>query len=405
MGWVVGAQLSSSTSATERAVVDEAFTAIARVTSAVDLSFLIVGAKEVPALFEAVTEAGRRPVPETFLWFNLLSDVPGMSPDDLVVNWRGERSQGWGGWAEQNSEVEETFRFICPNNPAARRKAISQLGALLDRYRFDGVFLDKIRFPSPANGADEMLSCFCPHCRRAAAAAGLDLDAVIDLFKSRDLAGEVSPSGSAGRLWTDDLLRSGSLIAQFLRFRCDSIISVVAEAAAEIRKRGRKVALDLFSPSMAPVVGQDYAALVAHADWVKPMTYRLAKGPASLRLETPALVDNLSALTGTDAAALERWCGDHLPGFDGGTLDAIRNTAVPLPIMGREIAGAVETSAPVPIYFGLELVQYPGVIEITPSDVLGMVEAGRRAGAAGTVISWDLMHAPADGLRALGEAL
>ena len=44
-------------------------------------------------------------------------------------------------------------------------------------------------------------------------------------------------------------------------------------------------------------------------------------------------------------------------------------------------------------------------IEITPADVLGAVHAGRAAGAAGTIVSWDLMHAPADGIRALEQAL
>jgi hypothetical protein len=406
MGWVVGAQLSSSTSVTERTSIDEAFAAIAKVAVAVDLGILIVGAKEVPALFEALTDRSKRPVPEVYLWYNLLSDVSGTSSDDLVINWRGQQSHGWGGWAEQNADVEETFRFICPNNPDARRTTLTRLGELLDRYPFDGVFLDKIRLPSPANGADEMLSCFCPHCRRAAAAVGLDLDAVIDLFDSGDFSGEIAMGDrAAGHLWTDKLLAQDSIIGRALRFRCDSITSIVAEAAEEIRKRGRKVALDLYSPSIAPLVGQDYSALVGYADWAKPMTYRLAQGPASLRLEVPALVDNLSALTGTDAKTLEQWCGDHLPGFDGATLETIRKTAVPFPIISREIAGAVESLAPVPVYFGLELVHYPGVIEIAPSDVIGMVKAGRRAGAAGTIISWDLMHAPADGLRALGEVL
>jgi hypothetical protein len=33
-----------------------------------------------------------------------------------------------------------------------------------------------------------------------------------------------------------------------------------------------------------------------------------------------------------------------------------------------------------------------------------MVRAGRAANAAGLVISWDLMHAPVDCVRALAEA-
>jgi hypothetical protein len=34
-----------------------------------------------------------------------------------------------------------------------------------------------------------------------------------------------------------------------------------------------------------------------------------------------------------------------------------------------------------------------------------MVRAGRAANAAGLIISWDLMHAPTDGLQALAGAV
>jgi hypothetical protein len=388
--------------------IERVFAAIGKVTSAVHLEILIVGAREVPELFRAMTDRQNRSVAEIYLWYNLLSDVPGTEPDDLVVNWRGERSRGWDGWAEQNPEVQETFRFVCPNNPNARRKTLGQIGELLDRYPFDGIFLDKMRFPSPANGADEMLSCFCPHCHRAAAEIGLDLQAVAQRFEAWNLTDEVesaSRGGIDGVSWIDDLLSQGSLIMRFLRFRCDSVTRLVAEASAEAQRRGRKVALDLFSPSLAPVVGQDYAALVRHAAWVKPMTYRIARGPASLRLEILALIDNLAVLSGTTPTHLAQWCSRNLPGFGPDTLQIVRDTGVPLKIVTQEIASAVRYMNPVPVYFGLELVRYPGSMDVTPADVIGAVRAGREAKAAGAIISWDLMHAPADGIRALGEEL
>ena len=57
-----------------------------------------------------------------------------------------------------------------------------------------------------------------------------------------------------------------------------------------------------------------------------------------------------------------------------------------------------------PVYFGLELVRHPGVIDITPALVEAMVRAGRAVDAAGLVISWDLMHAPMDGIAALAAS-
>ena len=38
-------------------------------------------------------------------------------------------------------------------------------------YPFDGVFLDKIRFPSIANGLQDLFSCFCPFCAQKAASS------------------------------------------------------------------------------------------------------------------------------------------------------------------------------------------------------------------------------------------
>src|SRR5208282_1044735 len=143
-----------------------------------------VGFREAPEVFRKFCDSDR-PVGDAFLWYGALSDIEGMEDSDLVVNWRGERSRGWRGWAENGGGVEETFRFVCPNNPSAREKTIRRLRELLARYDFAGVFLDKIRLPSPANGVDEMLSCFCDHCRDAAEHVDLDLDSVVKILGDR----------------------------------------------------------------------------------------------------------------------------------------------------------------------------------------------------------------------------
>lgn len=402
---MIGAQLSTSHASIGRSAVESAFSAIARIQTSVALDILIVGAREVPELFAALTDPRRKPVREIYLWYNLLSDIPGMETNDLVVDWRGGKSRGWRGWSEQNPNVQETFRFACPNNPNVVRKTLAAMTTILDRYPFDGVFFDKMRFPSPANGADELVSCFCTHCRQAAAKEGLDLESVIRLLHSGDVAGQLQSTGDGARSWIEELLANDSILRRFLRFRSDSVTRIVAQAANEARERGRRTALDLFSPGLAGVVGQDYRALSPFASWAKPMTYRVAQGPASLRLEIPALADHLAHLFGMNAVQMGEWCSRHVPGFEVGTLDAIRRAPVPFDILRHEISTAVRSIPSVPVYFGLELIHYPGSIEINPRDVVGVVNAGREAGAAGAIISWDLMHAPADGIKALGEQL
>ena len=132
--WTIGAQLSTSHSPREVIRADRMLAVIDRVRAAIALDLLVVGAREEADVFRVMTGAGR-PVDQVFLWYNLLSDIDGMEESDLVVNWRGERSRGWGGWAEKGAEVNETFRFVCPNNPVAREKTLRRLGELLGRYR------------------------------------------------------------------------------------------------------------------------------------------------------------------------------------------------------------------------------------------------------------------------------
>jgi hypothetical protein len=400
--WTIGAQLSTSHSSP--AALDEhgIVHCVRRVLEVLDLDLLIIGFREVPEVFRRFCGA-HRPVDNVYLWFSALSDINGMTDDDLVVNWRGERSGGWGGWAEKGVDVEETFRFACPNNPAVRDKTTRRLRELLIRYDFKGVFLDKIRFPSPANGVDEMVSCFCDHCRRAANAQGLDLEAVVRIFGDGDLdANALSLEGSSRGLWLDSIAAANPLLARFLAFRTASIARLAGELADECRRLGRSVSLDLFSPSLAPLVGQDYQRLKGCCDWAKPMTYRLARGPAGLRLEVPALIEGVAQRFGLVEAQIVEWAARRA-GFDQNMLTQTRKEAVPFTFMQAEIEAAVRAMTPVPVYFGLELVSQPGVIDVTAADVVGMIEAGRGARADGLIISWDLLHAPMEGLRALAE--
>ena len=302
--WKIGAQLSTSHSFGDSLDPLGMVETVRRVQEEIELDFLIVGFREAPEVFRKFCGSDR-PVGDAILWYSALSDIEGMEDSDLVVNWRGERSRGWRGWAENGGGVEETFRFVCPNNPAAREKSVRRLRELLARYDFAGVFLDKIRLPSPANGVDETLSCFCGHCRDAAKDVRLDLDSVIKILADGAIdpcASRPEATGDEASSWLDALVAGSPILSHFLRFRADSVAALVAELAENARRMGRKVSLDLFSPCLAPLVGQDYRRLKQHCDWAKPMTYRLALGPAGLRLEIPALVGGVARRFGIDEA-------------------------------------------------------------------------------------------------------
>ena len=167
---------------------------------------------------------------------------------------------------------------------------------------------------------------------------------------------------------------------------------------------GRKVSLDLFSPCLASLVGQDYERLKRQCDWAKPMTYRLAQGPAGLRLEIPALIEGVASRFGLDEARIVEWSARQR-GLRAKTCSVKPGSGRSRsPSCRRRSTRPFGALAPVPVYFGLEVVRQPGVIDVDPAHVVDMVKAGRAANAAGLVISWDLMHAPVDCVRALAEA-
>src|SRR5512140_1362308 len=198
------------------------------------------------------------------------------------------RVVGLGGETVAGLDEKLEFTFLCPNNAAVRDSALQCLSNALGSGFYRGVFLDRIRFPSPSAGLSSHFACFCEACRLSAREINLDLPAlqqdVSPLLQSLDgrrLA--LSAMLSAGAL--EDAGPELDMLQRFLAFREQSVSRFVAEAAMLAHSRGFKVGLDCFSPALARMVGQDLAALAKNADWVKVMTYARAFAPASLPYE------------------------------------------------------------------------------------------------------------------------
>ena len=101
--WKIGAQLSTSHSFRDLLDPLGMVEMVRRVQEEIDLDLLIVGFREAPQVFQKFCGPDR-PVGDFILWYGALSDIEGMDGSDLVVNWRGERSHGWGGWAEKEAK-------------------------------------------------------------------------------------------------------------------------------------------------------------------------------------------------------------------------------------------------------------------------------------------------------------
>ncbi len=287
---------------TERASfsMDEIQRAIRRAKEIADLDGLMIWTDADPDFFKTLCRTSRQCGIETYLWFPVLADVPGCSlhQDDLILNSEGKRGNGRIGVWEQLGKGDENFLFICPNNHRILDKVFRVYESLLNDLDIDGVMLDRIRYPSVVNGFESLFSCFCDFCQSKfrseqgfsltslkqpirdffARLKGITLDELRDEWRSID------------SLWE----RSG--LMELSAFRKRAIFETVGRFGEFARSRNLKVGLDLFSISLSPIVSQDYEMLSGTCDWIKPMIYCHAMGPAGLPLEISSIRKALQVL-------------------------------------------------------------------------------------------------------------
>lgn len=362
------------------------------------ISLVMVGWALPDALLDACAEECGRAGAQLYRWHPLLTGdgvfVP--KPAWQTIGLGGQRIPGFRGMPE--------FTFVCPSRPDAREAVLGRLRDALQDVRYQGVFLDRIRLPSPAEDPEGALGCFCGDCRRAAEAQGLDLAAAREgsarLIGTAEGAGQVVRALlDAGDAAEDD--EELSLLRAFLDFRVQSVTRFVQEAAGTAAGMGKAVGLDCFSPSLTRMVGQDLGALDACCDWIKIMSYGHVLGPAGMPFELLGLADWLVERHGVDeetAMAALGSAGLPLPPTRAGLRanelppDALRLEAA------RGRAMGVRT-----LLAGIELVEMPGVVALSDNQIRADLTAFREAGADGLVLSWDLWRIPPERLDLVQE--
>jgi len=262
---------------------------------------------------------------------------------------------------------------------------MNRLAHELDKADWDGVLLDKIRWPSPSYEPVEHLACFCDACRQCSSdSAGLDLAAIADQILRLD-------STLGGR---EEFLRALlgieplPAIDRFLTWRAELIDVTVREAVDLARRRHLRVALDVFSPCLAPMVGQPIGALAELAEWTKAMCYTATLAPAGLPYELIGLTQWLASAGSTDPSAFI----EQAVGFPVPTVQSMRSQGLDTRALTVEIDRLIELAGD-GAAIGLDFVEIPGVCEINDLDLRERTQSVVQAGLP-LVISWDLMHVP-----------
>lgn len=356
-------------------------------------SMILLGWDLSPRLEDVVANETARYGAQLYRWQPWLT---GDARTDLPVEWRCKSPESSTIPGHNNSP---DFSFICPNHSGVADFLHERLEAIASRRLYQGIFLDRIRFPSPAKNPETHLGCFCNNCFRLAADMGLDLEPVRRFVLSSPVDASSVLSLARNLLGQSD---GNNLLKAFFDFRCYSITRSVSATKRQAKSLGLSVGLDCFTPSLTRMVGQDLRALDKVSDWIKLMIYPRVLGPAGLPFE---LADLTLWLIQRGFKEEEALCiisdatGLILPE----TLAELQTPNLHLNTMETEIQRGRKMGVTA-LLAGVAMVNLHGIHWATPEQIRTDLLAARSAD--GLVISWDLWQTPfehLDTIRLLWE--
>lgn len=321
---------------------------------------------------------------QVFLWFPMFSELDYLKPYDPLRDWESK--------AYLEDVKPNGFHFRCPSSVGNMNAVLSESSEHLDKGTFDGVFLDRIRYPSFQFGLSGVLGCFCPSCCEQYHRLGLVPERLIDACERVNIrvqAHENNPlqliafDGSHWQIQDTDL-------QSLLNARCQIITESVLTARTFFAKQGLRIGLDLFTPALSYFVGQCFSSLVPLADFVKPMLYMHTDAPAGLGFELSAMNQALGGhgaeplLSMVNASGLEEFARGEIR---------------------RMMFWKKERRAETKIYCGLEYNRLLPTPQITPDTIIDTLDLFRAAGAKGVMPSWNLISTPDENVTALIEYL
>jgi hypothetical protein len=238
----------------------------------------------------------------------------------------------------------------CPSNRKLRERNLFKLKEKLLDVKVSGIILDFVRFPSFVDG-DFFYSCFCEECSRAHDYIKLKRD--VERFYRSLARGEIR----------------ADLLSDWLSFKRDVISGYVGEFVRFLPRRMEKRAF-LFSPSLSPMVGQDYERLSSLLDVIHPMIYpEGGLGPACLGFEIWSFVSkaNLMLEDVYSFLGIEDPCNPK-------DLESLKARGLPAEIIRRETEKAIELS-------NTEVRPIITVVNIPPKDTVERIELAMEGGA------------------------
>lgn len=215
--------------------------------------------------------------------------------DAIIAAIRGEGMTAWqcGGafgagqedepWlaVDIHGQRQKWFGSGCPNQQTLRDRNLKSYEALAKTPGLEGILVDGCRFASPASGLNAYFTCFCDVCREKALRLGLDFSRMKN--DAAALFSLLSNKGAGSRqnaLWLQtpaglfEWLTGHAGVLDWMRFRRLCATEHFRAISAILHGANLRMGVYIFTPSLAPLVGQSYVDLAEFVDVFAPMIYR-----------------------------------------------------------------------------------------------------------------------------------
>ncbi|MBQ0024745.1 MAG: hypothetical protein KBT00_03340 [Bacteroidales bacterium] len=278
----------------------------------------------------------------------------------------------WGGLPPEELMAKVSgFRFNCPVDPVTYDSITAIFEKNFKDLDFDGVFLDRIRTQSFVGGVSGVFECGCPECAEKYMESGVNLETVRDEYeKEGDAFFSVE-----GYTPAEGFRFVNPVADAYFKAKGAIVSSQICRLADYFRNQGMLVGFDLFAPIVSQFVGQDYALLAQHADFIKPMLYRITDAPAGIGYEYELIRKSVPQAEGYGPLVMDL-------DFLKGQLEAMKDL-------------------PCKIYPGIEINRSGTIVNSTPEYLVESIRELIDYGCDGAVLSWNIMQAPDENIAAL----
>src|SRR6056297_625799 len=364
-----------------------------------DLKALMIGAHLDPKDMAYTIEICKKNGISPYLWYPMLADIPpSFDVSHLKLTGYGQNSESF--ILEEQRNSGEDFGFLCPVKAYQDQAYFLFYKKYLETFDFEGVFLDKIRYTSPSNGLSDLLGCQCDTCTKEYSKKGMDPKKLF--AKLSEVYAQVESVCDLKQLIDHNYFD----IKRFLDFRETQINKLAFKFIDLAREKDLKVGVDLFSPSLARIVSQDYVQLSKKADWIKPMLYLKTMGPAGLPIELLSLIQMMKTgnhfLPESDVMELiQKTIGLGLPENEEG----LKKNGMAVHTFTTEInkASAKLANSHTDIYPGFEAVDFPPICSMDSKTLTRYLEEFRKNELNGFVLSWDISKIPESYFSLVGD--